>query len=72
LQSLGLRWLRVSTPDLICKTCLPACKLGHPESGGSAWVSAAPVPSVNARLKAARVSPTRVWGLLPRRLAVCP
>ena len=38
LQSLGLRWLRVSTPGLIGKTCLSACKLGYPEPGGSAWV----------------------------------
>jgi hypothetical protein len=66
----GLRWLRVSAPDLIYKTCLSACKLGPPEPGGSAWVSAAPVPRVDTRLKAARVSSTRVWGLLPRRLAV--
>ena len=61
---------RVSTPGLICMTCLPARKLGHPEPGGSAWVSAVLVPSVSARLRAAWVWSARVRGLLPRRLAV--
>ena len=66
----GGRCSRDGAPGLIGVACLPARGLGHPEPGGSGWVSAVPVPSVSARLKAAWVSSARVRGLLPRLLAV--
>jgi hypothetical protein len=39
-------------------------------SGGSAWGSVVPAPSMSTRSKAARISSTRVRGSLPRRLTV--